>query len=593
MKALNKNNCQEYEINVTKSSGKQKIVCPACVESRSNKSDKALSWDIAQQVGKCHYCEAVFYVKKEQAQMKKEYKRPQENNTDLTAHAVKWFEGRGISQFTLRQMKVSSGTDWMPKAQKEVETIRFNYYRDSELVNIKYRGPNKDFKLHPNAELVFYNLDEIKGLKEIIIVEGEIDCLSVFECGHHNVVSVPNGAGNFDFIENCFDLLEGLDSAIIAVDDDLKGRELQEKLILSIGAEKCKLVDFKGEKDANEYLMRFGAEDLKKVIDEAKDIPIDGVVYVDDVWSNMLHQFRNGQKVGTTTHYRNLDEHWAWRESEVNIWTGYANEGKSAFFNQLMIIKAKHDGWKFAIFTPENYPVTDLYNELIHCYVGKTTDKRYSTVMSEQEYEQAARFIHEHFFAIVPDDNYELKNVLGKMKYLIRKYGVKGCLIDPYNQIDHQMKSGEREDLYISRFMSKLKKFAVDNDISFNLVAHQNTPNIDGRTDYPRPDTYRIKGGGTFTDKADNVIVVWRPYRKSDYTNTTVTICVEKVKKQKLVGIPGQLDLQYDFAKNQYYDEQEPVYSKLSKPKQELVNYYETEPNEEFDFSPINEKAPF
>jgi twinkle protein len=37
------------------------------------------------------------------------------------------------------------------------------------------------------------------------------------------------------------------------------------------------------------------------------------------------------------------------------------------------------------------------------------------------------------------------------------------------------MNNGEREDLYISRFMSQLKRFAVEEDLSMNLVAHQLT----------------------------------------------------------------------------------------------------------------------
>ena len=582
---------QDYTIDLKRNSGKEKIVCPKCQDERSNKKDRAFSWNHADQLGKCHYCEGVFYIKKDKATMKKEYKKPKVNNTDLTDKALEYFESRGIGQFTLRQCKVSSGLDWMPKAQKNVETIRFNYYRDNEIVNIKYRGPNKDFKLHADAELIFYNLDAIKGLKEIIIVEGEVDCLSVYESGRHNVISVPNGAGNFDFITNCFEILDELDSAIIAVDNDKKGLELQEKLIKSIGPEKCKTVNFEDCKDANEYLIKHGVEALGLIIDSAIDVPVDGVLFVENVWDSMLHQFTHGQKVGTTTYYKNLDPHWTWRKTEVNIWTGYANEGKSCFLNQLCVLKAKNEGWRYAVFTPENYPVSDFYNELIHCYVGKTTDKRFANVMTLEEFEEGAKFVHEHFFAIVPEDNYEIDTIFSKMKFLIRKYGVDACVIDPYNQVDHKMKSGEREDLYISRFMSKLKKFAVDNDISMNLVAHQLTPDTQGRTDYPKPDTYRIKGGGTFTDKADNVIAVWRPYRKSDYQNPEVNIIVEKVKKQKLVGIPGMMKVNYDFAKNQYYDENEP---KLIPSKNEHVQFFnEIKENDNFEYENTGDKAPF
>ena len=116
------------------------------------------------------------------------------------------------------------------------------------------------------------------------------------------------------------------------------------------------------------------------------------------------------------------------------------------------------------------------------------------------------------------------------------------------------MKSGEREDLYISRFMSELKRFAIENDISIHLVAHQLTPQKDTKGKYLRPDTNRIKGGGTFADKADNVLIVWRPDRALDFSSTLVLFGSQKIKKQKLVGIPQDIDaINYNRKTNRYY----------------------------------------
>ena len=91
-------------------------------------------------------------------------------------------------------MKVTCGLEFMPQLNKEVETIQFNYFRNSELVNVKYRGAKKSFKLHKGSELIFYNIDSVKDRKEVIICEGEIDALTFKQCGYDSVVSVPNGA---------------------------------------------------------------------------------------------------------------------------------------------------------------------------------------------------------------------------------------------------------------------------------------------------------------------------------------------------------------------------------------------------------------
>jgi hypothetical protein len=94
---------------------------------------------------------------------------------------------------------------------------------------------------------------------------------------------------------------------------------------------------------------------------------------------------------------------------------------------------------------------------------------------------------------------------------LVKKKRIRGVIIDPYT-VEHLMNNGEREDLYISRFMSQLR-FAVEEDLSMNLVAHQLTARKNEKDDgrYYRPELNNIKGGGTFADKADNVMYIWRP----------------------------------------------------------------------------------
>jgi hypothetical protein len=114
------------------------------------------------------------------------------------------------------------------------------------------------------------------------------------------------------------------------------------------------------------------------------------------------------------------------------------------------------------------------------------------------------------------------------------------------------MRLGEREDLYISRFMAKLKKFAVDHMVCVHLVAHQSTPLVQKGENYPMPNIYKIKGGGTFGDKADNVIAVWREFRNTNQKDPGVKFISQKIKKQKLTGIPGTAIIIYNRQQNRY-----------------------------------------
>jgi len=102
--------------------------------------------------------------------------------------------------------------------------------------------------------------------------------------------------------------------------------------------------------------------------------------------------------------------------------------------------------------------------------------------------------------------------------------------------------------------MSELKRFAVENKISVHLVAHQVTPQKDDNGRYRKPDVNTIKGGGTFADKSDNVLFVWRPNRALDFSNTEVTFGSQKIKKQKLVGYPQDIEgITYQRKSNRYY----------------------------------------
>ena len=58
----------------------------------------------------------------------------------LSKGALEWFERRGISQPTLERNKVTVRKVWFPQTQDERLAFCFPYYRDGELVNVKYRG---------------------------------------------------------------------------------------------------------------------------------------------------------------------------------------------------------------------------------------------------------------------------------------------------------------------------------------------------------------------------------------------------------------------------------------------------------------------
>ncbi|HET6556035.1 MAG TPA: toprim domain-containing protein [Prolixibacteraceae bacterium] len=536
-------------------SGNVKTTCPNCSKvGKQHLKDNCLSVNIDDGVWKCHKCGWIGCVYEHKEKI--EYSRPEKKNfTALSDENLHCFTRRGITQAVVNRNKITdSATGW----------ISFNYFVNGELINYKFRHPKeKDFRQHPGGQQVIYKYDDVIGKDVVIITEGEFDALALEVAGFKNACSVSQGAPNpldkntdkkLACITNCFDVFEQATTIIIATDNDPNGKNLRDILIKKFKAEKCKVVNWPdGIKDANEALFLLGVDKLKELIENASYAKIEGVFTVEDCTDQMLYNFQHGKNRGTTTYFQGLDEHFTWRTSEVTIVTGYNNEGKSKFLRQLLLLKSFNDDWRHAIFCPEDLPIEEIYDDFIHSLIGKNIDKIYSNVMEEAEYRAGIDFIRDKVFVIDPMQQ-TLENILERASYLIRRYDVKTLTIDPYNQVWHEMATGEREDLYISRFMASLKYFAVKHDICLILVAHQVTPIVEKNKNYPKPNLYRVKGGGTFADKADNVLFVWRQNRNTNKKDTSVKVGSDKIKKQMLVGFPGEIDLEFNPASNRYFE---------------------------------------
>lgn len=535
----------------------QKVRCPKCKTlGKENWKDNCMSVNLVEGIYNCHKCTWQGTVKK--FEKMREYVKPDKKNMkNLSEKGRKFLNDRGITDAVLDRNKIVSSSD--------DRNIYFPYFKNGDFINYKKRGVDgKFFAQAKDAKPIIYNYDGVKGKEKIVICEGEIDSLSWEVAGVNWHTSVNMGAPNvgdksidkkLECLTTCYDVFDEALVIYIATDNDDNGRNLQQELIRRFGAEKCRIVDLRPFKDANEVLVAEGTESLRNRLKNAETPKVEGVFEVDDVIESMLDGFENGQERGTTTYIPQVDNAWTWRSGEVNIWTGYQNEGKSLFLNQLSTIKAYHDGWKFGVFSPENMPMKDFFNDLVEMYIGKSSDPYYkNNQMTKDEYLEAINFVKRHFFLIYPKKNFNLDSIFERAKFLVKTKGIRSLIIDPYNTVQHKMGRGEREDLYISRFMSELKRFAVDNKISVNLVAHQVTPQKDESGRYYKPDVNRIKGGGTFSDKADNVMFVWRPHRALDFSNTSVIFGSQKIKKQKLVGIPQEIEnIEFNIKEQRYY----------------------------------------
>ncbi len=525
---------------------KKRETCPECSVNRRKSKDVCLHWDLENNRGYCHHCNTSFFVYESKPEII--YVVPKwENKTDLTDKAVKYFNGRGISQKVLKEMKVYSDTEYMPQFENEVEVICFPYFKDSKLVNTKFRGAKKSFKLVKGAELCFWNIDNIST--ECIIVEGEIDLLSFLETTLSAVISVPNGANKVDYIDSSIDKFDKVKKIFLAVDNDKKGVELRDELARRLGYEKCLIVDFKDCKDANEYLIKYGALELEECIADAKYYPIKGIVKVDNIFADIAHLFENGVQPGNNIKLTELDNLITWELGRLAIVTGIPGHGKSEFVDFLIARLNLIYGWKTAYFTPENYPLKYHYSKLYEKFIGKSFSSQFSDM---DEFNIAYEHIRDNFFYIMDEEDNSVELVIDSAKSLVKTKGINVLVIDPYNKLEHSPNRNENETQYISRFLDKLSTFAKFNNVLVFLVAHPKKMNKGSTGMYEVPNLYDVSGSAHFYNKTDYGVTIYRNYNESGvgYQNA-VDIHVQKVKFKHLGGA-GMCSLNYNYINGRF-----------------------------------------
>ena len=507
--------------------------CPLCSHTRKPKNQKAqcASYDWERGLGTCHNCNTTFQLHTYQRKGASErvYVRPDVKIKKTSTKVEEWFKTRGISKQTLTDLRVGQGQEFMPQTGKQENTIQFSYFMGDQLINIKYRDGRKNFKLFKGAEKVFYNINSIVGYDTCVIVEGEMDVLALHEAGIPNAISVPNGAtlnnNNLDYLDNCIDYFDDKTKIILAVDADEPGQMLQRELVRRLGAEVCYLIDFNGNKDANDYLLEHGADALQSAIHNARPVPLENVSTLKDVEDELRDFVKNGFKPGYQIGLNNFDKIFSTYTGQFITVTGVPSSGKSDFVDQMVVGYNNNYGWKTAYASPENQPV--------YLHAHKLMRKHWQDMprvddIGNDKWQQVTDHVNDNYF-FIDMDKYSLEAVLRKGAELVKRKGIKCLVLDPFNKIRDTNAVSDDVNRYTMDYLAKIEAFCKKYDVLTFIVAHPTKmyKGSDGKME--EPTMYNIKGGGEWYDASYHGLLVHR-----DYEAKTTKVKVLKVKFQNL-----------------------------------------------------------
>jgi len=541
----------------TKLGGQQRTLCPQCSHTRNNhKNEKCLSVDTDNMTFFCHHCSWSGKVSDYKIKYKEidKYKSiPYEKNDNINNIEL-YFKSRGIKKEIIERNKISEHNGW----------IMFPYYINEDCVNVKYRNiKEKKFMQSKDGFPCFYKINDIINENYAVICEGEIDALSFEEAGITQAVSVPNGGINPDaknisqklkFIDNSIHYFDNCETIYLATDSDAVGRRLCEELSRRFGKERCRIVRFPdGCKDANDVLLKLGVAGLYKCLTDAEAYPIENVNYANDFQSNLIDIWTNGFNTGVTTGtFHKFDEHFTFHEGQLTVITGIPSHGKSNFIDNIIIELAKNTGWKSAVFSPENPSIEIWLIRLMEIYLKRPFYNGINR-MNPDMIKESLNFINDNIFNILPEDNFQLDNVLATAKMLLKRYGINILVIDPFNNLETNLTRGESETSFIAKILVKLRNYARKTGIHVILIAHPRKMNKINNSNYnfEVPVLYDISGSANFYNIADNGGCVYRRFDENDASKSYMEFYWQKIKS-KYIGKLGRIDFEYDLHTQSY-----------------------------------------
>jgi twinkle protein len=532
-----------------------RVACPYCSHERKKANSKDMTLTRKEDgavVFHCHHCQTSGSVQPQQERKLSAVPNPIIISNKLQATHYDWLSQRGISKQTADKMQLFAAEKFFSKLGKNADSIGFPYFRNGALVAAKYRSfPEKDFTQDSGGAHDFFGIDMVKKGEPLIIVEGEVDCLTLLELGIHNVVSVPSGAPikvadgkvlpsedkRFAYVWNAREIIDAAPYVVLATDQDTAGQALAEELARRIGKEKCRLAKF-GKKDLNEVHLddptRTG--EVFKVIESAAAYPISGISDAGTYFDRLNDLYAKGTGKGFSTGYSSVDEIYTIAPAQLTVVTGYPSSGKSNFVDQIMVNLAQTHDWKFAVCSFENQPEIHI-SRLMEIYTRKRFFEGRDR-MTEQEKERAFKIVKDHFLFNVTngEEPSTLDSILERARAAVKRMGVRGLIIDPYNYIELPKGDGT-ETAAISDMLTRVQKFCKAHDVHTWFIAHPSKITRQG-VEQPRPDGMSIAGSMAWWAKTDCGITV---HRREHHVEIAVWKC-----RYRWVGTQGETTMLYN-----------------------------------------------
>ena len=394
------------------------------------------------------------------------------------------------------------------------------------------------------------NLDN----KTLVLTEGQIDSLSVTESGIENAVSVPFGKNGFTWIPYCWEWMQNFDTLIVFGDCE-NGiitllDEMRKRFRGTVKA--VQQQDYRGCKDANELLCKYGKDAVRRAVEQAKTVLIDRVIEIADIKAVDLFSL---PKISTGIVGIDKVLSGGIYLGQTVILTGKRGDGKSTLGSQILA-NALDNGKSVFAYSGElpdyffkrwlDFQIAGQQNVIDRA--GEAGSVNYfipdSKVHKISEWYRGRAYLFDNRST---EDN-ELEYLLSTIEKAIQQYGIQLVLLD---NLMTALDIGLDIDLYRaqSKFVDKLVKISKNYNVAVILVVHPRKNSLGA------DDNDVVSGSSDITNKVDVVMTYKRDKTLPD-DERLLTISKNRLTGKLAIGAKA-IKLYFDEASKRISDDKD------------------------------------
>jgi KaiC/GvpD/RAD55 family RecA-like ATPase len=343
---------------------------------------------------------------------------------------------------------------------------------------------------------ILFNGDVVETNDEVIILEGEIDTITLLQNGYENAVGMTGGAGTLK--PEWYDVLKEKSKIYLVLDNDPAGQGAAKDVWAArLGLSRCYNVLLPEDMDINEYFKEHSKEDFNKLLDSAQRFKVDGVVSLGDALYQMYLESQDDSNIiKYATPWENVNKliNGGFQKKDLIVLGGAPGTGKTSFALQLAYVFAKQHDMPILNFCVE-MGTSSLATKIVQL----------DRDLAIQEVHYSDALIYAMDLADLPlylgfAVNIKPEVVANTIREARNRYGIKLAIFDNLHAL---IRSDKESD--IANVSKMFKALTMELDIPIILISQPRKLNSENTPTYDD-----LKGSSAIPADADIVILLHR-----------------------------------------------------------------------------------